>query len=78
MNLSLIFLFTTRKSGAIQVWPQLVNFPQIILFADTSNDAVSSTIHGFFPPSSRVVGVKLIAAALATIFPTPTLPVKNI
>jgi hypothetical protein len=55
-----------------------VNFPQTILFADTSNDAVSSTIHGFFPPSSRVVGVKLIAAALATIFPTSTLPVKNI
>jgi len=41
-------------------------------------EAVSSTIQGFFPPSSRVVGVKFVAAAFAIIFPTLTLPVKKI
>jgi hypothetical protein len=35
-------------------------------------------MHGFLPPSSRVVGVKFTAAAFATIFPTSILPVKNI
>ena len=40
--------------------------------------AVSSIIHGFFPPNSKVTGVKFGAAALATILPTATLPVKKI
>ena len=40
--------------------------------------AVSSIIHGFLPPNSRVSGVRNSAAALATIFPTGTLPVKKI
>ena len=78
VNFCFIFLFTIKKSGAIQVCPQLINFPQTILFAVTFIEAVSSTIHGFLPPSSRVVGVKFTAANLATIFPKLTLPVKYI
>jgi hypothetical protein len=34
-------------------------------------------MHGFLPPSSKVNGVKNLEAALATILPTFTLPVKN-
>ena len=37
-----------------------------------------SMIHGLFPPSSSVIGVKFFAASLATIFPTLVLPVKKI
>ena len=71
-------MFTIKKSGAMQVWPQLINFPQTILFAVTFKEADSSTTQGFLPPSSKVVGVKCRAACLATIFPTLTLPVKKI
>jgi hypothetical protein len=39
---------------------------------------VSSITAGLFPPSSSVVGVRFTAAALATILPILTLPVKNI
>ena len=39
---------------------------------------VTSTIQGFLPPNSSVTGVRCIAAALAIIFPTATLPVKKI
>ena len=34
-------------------------------------------MHGDLPPSSSVVGVKLAAAALATMRPTAVEPVKN-
>ena len=42
------------------------------------NGAVSSTIHGFLPPNSRVTGVRNFEAASYTIGPTLGLPVKNI
>ena len=62
----------------MQVCPQLRNFPQTILLAVKLILTDSSTIHGLFPPNSKVVGVRNSAAALATIFPTIVLPVKKI
>ena len=62
----------------MQVCPAFINFPQTIRFAANFKLAVSSIIQGFFPPNSNVIGVRYSAAALATIFPTATLPVKKI
>ncbi len=40
--------------------------------------AEESTMQGLFPPSSRVTGVRLLAAAARTFRPTALLPVKKI
>ena len=61
----------------MQVCPALINFPQTMRLAASFRFAVSSTMQGFLPPSSKVTGVKCTAAAAATILPTGTLPVKK-
>ena len=55
-----------------------VIFPQAILLAALLTCAFPVTMHGFFPPSSRSVGVRCLAAAAATIRPTPPPPVYDI
>ena len=47
-------------------------------FAVFCKGADPSTIQGLFPPSSKVIGVRYSAAALATFFPMLVLPVKKI
>ena len=66
-----------RKSGAIQVCPAFTNLPQTILLAASFKSIVSSIIQGFLPPSTSVIGVRVYAAAAATILPILTLPVKK-
>ena len=61
----------------MQVWPALTNLPQINLLAVSLISVFLSIMHGFLPPNSNVNGVKNLEAALATILPTFTLPVKN-
>jgi hypothetical protein len=41
------------------------------------SDPLGSMMVGHLPPSSKVVGVPNLAAAVATIFPTLGLPVKK-
>lgn len=60
----------------MQVYPQLINLENVIFFAANSKFALSSTIHGDFPPSSRMQGVRFSAAAFCTNFPFSGLPVK--
>ena len=52
--------------------------PQTILLLASFKSMELSIMAGLLPPSSKVVGVKFSAAALATILPILTLPVKNI
>jgi|LakMenEpi03Aug12_release.lakeMendotaPanAssembly.Ray.scaffolds.fasta_scaffold300854_2 hypothetical protein len=40
--------------------------------------ASRSTTHGHLPPSSKMQGVRFLAASYATILPTKVLPVKQI
>lgn len=53
-------------------------FPKIIRMAALLRLAVSSTITGHFPPSSRIQGVKFFAAYIATSLPVSVEPVKHI
>jgi hypothetical protein len=62
----------------MQVWPLFMNLPTAIRSAASFMRAVSDTIAGDFPPSSRVTEVRFSAAAFITILPTAGLPVKNI
>ena len=55
-----------------------MNLPDTILLAVFSTFISLSMIHGLFPPSSSVIGVKFFAASLATIYPTLVLTVKKI
>ena len=61
----------------MQVWPALNSLPAAILRAVSARSALSSTMAGDLPPSSRVTGVRLAAAARATWRPTAVDPVKN-
>jgi hypothetical protein len=56
--------------------PQLIVFPQIILFAAISMSTEVSTMQGDFPPNSKITGVKYVAAAVITILPTVVDPAK--
>ena len=47
------------------------------LIAALSRSAVSSIITGHFPPSSRIQGVRFLAAAIATALPVSVDPVKQ-
>ena len=62
----------------MQVWPLLRVFPQAILLAARGMSAVLSIMHGLFPPSSRMTGVRFFAAAAITVFASAGLPVKKI
>ncbi|MCY1369086.1 hypothetical protein D9M69_561050 [compost metagenome] len=53
------------------------SLPWAILSAASDRSHDASTTQGDLPPSSSVVGVRLAAAAAATLRPTPVEPVKN-
>src|SRR3984893_14905835 len=61
----------------MQVWPQFENLPHAIARAALSISAVSSTITGDLPPSSRVTEARCLAAAANLTLPTAGLPVKK-
>ena len=69
-NLSATSACTSPKSGRTHVWPEFMNEAQAIRLAACSRFAVLSTIVGDFPPSSRLTGVRNLAAASATSLPT--------
>ena len=61
----------------MHVCPQFKNLPNKIRFTAVSTVAVSSTITGHLPPSSRMQGTKFLAASIATILPVNVEPVKQ-
>ena len=62
----------------MHVCPELMNLPNKILRTALSIFAVSSTMTGDFPPSSRMHGVRFLAASMATNLPVVVEPVKHI
>ena len=62
----------------MQVWPPAAKIPATAPVAARSRSASSKTMLGDFPPSSRVTGTRLRAAASAIARPAATLPVKLI
>ena len=77
MNFSLTDLWTKMKSGDVQVCPPFENFPKHIFLQVAFRSAVLSTIVQFFPPSSKIQGVRFLAAANATNLPISEPPVKT-
>ena len=63
---------------AVQGYGKFRILPKTILRAATLIFAVLSTIHGLFPPSSRLTGVRCAAAFSITRRPTLGPPVKKI
>ena len=61
----------------MQVWPALSSLPWAILSAASCMSQSASMMHGDLPPSSSVVGVRLAAAACATLRPTAVDPVNT-
>mmetsp|Transcript_16286 Transcript_16286/g.28854 ORF Transcript_16286/g.28854 Transcript_16286/m.28854 type:complete len:221 (-) Transcript_16286:190-852(-) len=59
----------------MQIWPLLSSLVMRMRRAARSRFAVSSTMTGLLPPSSRVTGVRCSAAAFITMRPTVPLPV---
>src|SRR5574344_1309964 len=53
----------------MQVCPQFKVLPQAILRAALTISASLSTMQGLLPPSSRITGVRFLAAAAITTFP---------
>lgn len=62
----------------MHVCPEFENFAQAILSAACPISTSSLIIAGHLPPSSRIHGVRFLAASVATILPTNVLPVKQI
>src|SRR3954468_19113111 len=63
---------------AVQRWPVVPNAPQSAPSTASSRFASSSTIMGFFPPSSSEQCLKLLAAVVPMVFPTALDPVNEI
>src|SRR3954468_4648468 len=63
---------------AVQRWPVVPNAPQSAPSTASSRFASSSTIMGFFPPSSSEQCLKLLAAVVPIVFPTALDPVNEI
>lgn len=61
----------------MHVCPQFKNLAKSILLTAVGIFAVSSTITGHFPPSSKIQGVRFLAASIATILPVKVEPVKQ-
>ncbi len=61
----------------MHVCPQFKNLAKSILLTAVGIVAVSSTITGHFPPSSKIQGVRFFAASIATILPVKVEPVKQ-
>ena len=61
----------------MHVCPQFRNLAKSILLTAVGIFAVSSTITGHFPPSSKMQGVRFLAASMATILPVNVEPVKQ-
>ena len=71
------FIRVHRTKGSIDI-PVFVVFAQMMDRAVRCISADGSTQTGFFPPSSRITGVKYSAAAFITNFPILGPPVKKI
>lgn len=56
-------------------WPALLHFPQRMRFAAKSKSQAGSTMTGDFPPSSKVIGVRCLTAAVAITRATLPFPV---
>jgi hypothetical protein len=69
-----ISCYSVQRDGMGTTCPEFIILPQRIRLAVNSKSAFASTITGDFPPSSRVIGVTCLAAAVATIRPTRPLP----
>src|SRR5207248_9939914 len=63
---------------AVQRWPVVPNDPQRAPSTAKSKFASSSTIIGFFPPSSSEQCLKLLAAVVPIVLPTALDPVNEI
>mmetsp|Transcript_43615 Transcript_43615/g.120687 ORF Transcript_43615/g.120687 Transcript_43615/m.120687 type:complete len:228 (-) Transcript_43615:893-1576(-) len=68
--------YTMKRSGPAQFCPMFWYAPRTTNWASSFGFMSSHTMNGSLPPSSRMTGVSVWAAASMTFRPTPTLPTK--